>query len=156
MDGEPPWAPLGDEGLFSEQQEKISFLNVFQGSNLRAGFSPHTSEFVDVWESEALVKISWSFDATLPVLVENQELYRICSTIWGIFLHGVPWRHKVFTRPNQRNHLKETWAVLVLFSLEQSKIRTFPRPAVCKPSPVRTGREVSAEESVLAEQAEGR
>ena len=31
-----------------------------------------------------------------------REFRHICSTIWVMFLHGIPWCHKVFTRP--RNH----------------------------------------------------
>ena len=45
------------------------------------------------------------------------------------------------TCANWRSLLKEPWADFVLFSLEEREIRTFSRLAICKSSPVRTGRQ---------------
>ena len=45
------WTPLGDEGLFSEQQENIRFLNVFLWSDSQVCFGPHTSTAFPVLHS---------------------------------------------------------------------------------------------------------
>ena len=116
------WTPLGDEGLFSEGHDSLGNPYNFRPDQPQGTASPHRSKLCDLCElgcrlkettcyflkspsrgstsKGALVKISWSFDGTLFVLVVNQELCHTCNTIWGIFLQGISWCYKVSTCAN--------------------------------------------------------